>query len=187
MYEALGMILEKRLRNKDSIPQKTVFEFQWKIWHLLLPSQKTYEGTLGCAAFEWKLVFFSDLLVDHHTGWPFWLVPPRKVLSIELVPSNREKLQSSAKMAKIPTKKVKVHIRVCQTFTFCYNLAEKLGSDRLWLGISLFFSRDIAIVLFSHFSILGGTSSILRTFLVWGPSGPIDDWHGALKKCLPQI
>ena len=93
-----------------------------------------------------NLFFFPNLLVDHHTGWPFWLVPPRKVLSIELVPSNREKLQSSSKMAKIPTKKVKVHIRVCQTFTFCYNLAEKLGSDRLWLGLSLFLSRDIAIV-----------------------------------------
>ena len=33
----------------------------------------------------------------------FLLVPPRKVLSTELVPPNREKLLSSPKMAKIPT------------------------------------------------------------------------------------
>ena len=38
----------------------------------------------------------------HNTGWFFSLVPPRKVLSMELVPPNREKLLSSPRMAKIP-------------------------------------------------------------------------------------
>ena len=56
------------------------------------------------------------LHTGENTGWFFLLVPPRKVLSMELVPPNREKLLSSPKMAKIPTKKVKVHVRVCQTF-----------------------------------------------------------------------
>ena len=51
---------------------------------------------------------------------------PKKVLSMELVPPNRKKLLSSLEMAKIPTKKVKVHVRVCQTFNFCCNLE---GSD----------------------------------------------------------
>ena len=48
---------------------------------------------------------------------------------MELVPHNREKLLSSLEMAKI---------WVCQSFTFCCNLAEKLRSDRLWLGLSLY-------------------------------------------------
>ena len=50
-----------------------------------------------------------------------------------------------AKASKKPSEKVKVQVRVCQTFTFCRNLAEKFqgvaGSD---LDFH-FFSRDIAI------------------------------------------
>ena len=57
------------------------------------------------------------------TGWVFSLVPPRKVLSIELVPPNREKWLSSPKVAKNPTRKVEVQVRVYQTFTFYCNLA----------------------------------------------------------------
>ena len=101
-----------------------------------------------------------------HTGWFFWLVPPRKVLSMELVPPNREKLLSSLEMAKIPTKKVKVHVRVCETFTFCCNLATKLG---VWQALTWTFTFLVEILLFPMnlviFSLLGGTSSILRTFL----------------------
>ena len=62
--------------------------------------------------------------MTNSTGWVFWLVPPRKVLSMELVPPNREKWLSLPKLAKKPTEKVKVQVRVCQTFTFCWNLAE---------------------------------------------------------------
>ena len=51
--------------------------------------------------------------------------PAQKVLSMELVPPNREKLLSLPKMAKIPTKKVKVQVRVCETFTFCCNLEDQ--------------------------------------------------------------
>ena len=60
------------------------------------------------------------------TGCFIWLVLPQKVLSMDLVPPNRKKWLSSLEMAKIPPKKVKVHVRVCQTFTFCCKLA---GSD----------------------------------------------------------
>ena len=37
------------------------------------------------------------ILCSHHhcTGWFFWLVPPRKVLSMELVPPNRKKWLST--------------------------------------------------------------------------------------------
>ena len=55
-------------------------------------------------------------------------------------------------MAKIPTKKVEVHARVCQTFTFCCNLAAKVGIFAI--------SSEL-----SNFSLLDGTSSILGTFL----------------------
>ena len=79
------------------------------------------------------------------TGWVFSLVPPRKVQSMELVPPNREKWLSSPKVAKNPSEKVKVQVRVCQTFTFYCNLA---GFFLCVAGCDLdfhFFSRDIAI------------------------------------------
>ena len=60
---------------------------------------------------------------------------------------------------KFSTKKVKVYIYVCQTFTFCCNLADKI---KIWQALTGTY-RDIAI--FSelyNFSLLGGTSSILR-------------------------
>ena len=65
-------------------------------------------------------------MVEKCTGCIFSLVLARKVLSMELVPPNREKLLSSPRMAKIPTKKVKVHVKVCQTFTFCCDGARKI-------------------------------------------------------------
>ena len=74
-------------------------------------------------------------LARHSTGCFIWLVLPQKVLSMELVPPNKKKWLSPLEMAKIRTKKVKVCVRVCQTFTFCCKLA---GSD---LDFH-FFSRD---------------------------------------------
>ena len=35
---------------------------------------------------------------QHHTGWFFLMVPPRKVLSMELVPPNSKKMKSSSKL-----------------------------------------------------------------------------------------
>ena len=86
--------------------------------------------------YSWQLMSEFDL--NQYTGWFFWLVPPRKVLSMELVPPKREKWLSLPKMAKIPTKKVKVQLRVCPAFTLCCNLAEKIKVWQLWLGLSLF-------------------------------------------------
>ena len=42
---------------------------------------------------------------------------------MQLVPPNKENYLSSPKMAKIPSEKIQV--KVCHTFTFCCNLAEK--------------------------------------------------------------
>ena len=65
-------------------------------------------------------------------------------------------------MAKIPTKKVKVQVRVCQTFTLCLNLTENMEVSDLDFN---FFSTDIAIfceLWFFHYLVgpyfLGGTS-----------------------------
>ena len=76
------------------------------------------------------------------TGWFFWLVPPRKVLSVELVPPNREKWLSSLEMAKILTKKVKVRVRVCHTITFCWNLAEEI---KVWRALTWTFTFLVGI------------------------------------------
>ena len=86
----------------------------------------------------------------------FLLVPPRKVLSMELVPPNRDKWLRAPKMAKIPAKKVKVQVRVCHTFTFCCTLAEKSeGLTDSDLDFH-FFSWDIAIFgEFSNFFTIG--------------------------------
>ena len=69
-------------------------------------------------------------------------------------------------MAKILTKKVKVRVRASHTFTFCHNLAEKV---EVWQALTWTFTFLVGtFAIFgelSHFSLLGGTSSILRTFL----------------------
>ena len=67
-------------------------------------------------------------------------------------------------MAKIPTKKVKVQVRACQTLIFSAKLQHKVkaGQTLSWtflVGIFAIFGK------LSHCSLLGGTSSILRTFL----------------------
>ena len=72
----------------------------------------------------------------------FFTGPAQKALSMELVPPNREKVLTSLNMAKIPTKKVKVQVRVCQTFTLCLNLTEKMEVSDLEFH---FFGKDIAI------------------------------------------
>ena len=86
------------------------------------------------------MITSHDMLNEHcsYTGRMFWLVPPRNVLSMELVPPNRELLLSSPEMTKIPTRKLKVQVKICQTFTFCWHLSEKLGCVRLWLEIFFF-------------------------------------------------
>ena len=56
----------------------------------------------------------------------FLLVPPRKVLSTELVPPNRERLLSSLEMAKILTKKVKVQVSARHTLISSAKLQQKL-------------------------------------------------------------
>ena len=69
-------------------------------------------------------------------------------------------------MAKILTKKVKVQLRVYPAFTLCCKLAEKI---KVWQALTWTFTFLIGIfAIFGklrHFSLLGGTSSILRTFL----------------------
>ena len=69
-------------------------------------------------------------------------------------------------MAQILTEKVKVQVRVCHTFTFCCNLAEEI---KVWRALTWTFTFLVRICAIfgelSHFSLLGGTSSILRTFL----------------------
>ena len=69
-------------------------------------------------------------------------------------------------MAKIPTKKVKVQVRACQTLIFSAKLQHKVkaGQTLSWtftflVGIFAIFGK------LSHFSLLGGTSSILKTSL----------------------
>ena len=66
--------------------------------------------------------------MTNSTGWVFWLVPPRNVLSMELVPTNSEKMTKFAEDSNIPTKKV----------IFLLSFSKKWGFDRLWHGLSLF-------------------------------------------------
>ena len=69
-------------------------------------------------------------------------------------------------MAKIPTKKVKDQVRVCHTFTFWCNLAEQI---EIWQILTSTFTFLVGLFAIfgglSNFSLLGGTSSILRIFL----------------------
>ena len=70
--------------------------------------------------------FFSAHSLYQKYRVSFLTGPAQKVLSMELVPLNRDKLLNSLNKAKIPTKQVKVQVEACQTFPFCCNLAEKL-------------------------------------------------------------
>ena len=88
------------------------------------------KGTFPFNNFAWSW--------PEHTGCFFWLVLPRKVLSMELVPPNIEKWLSSLKIAIYLPKKVKVQVRACQTLIFLLTYSKKWRSDRLWHGLSLF-------------------------------------------------
>ena len=61
---------------------------------------------------------------------------------------------------------MKVQVRVCHTFTFCHNLAEKV---EVWQALTWTFTFLVGtFAIFgelSNFSLLGRTSSILKTFL----------------------
>ena len=85
---------------------------------------------------------------------------------MELVPPKREKLLSSPKVAKNPPEKVKVQVRVCQTFTFTVTWQELFlcvaGCDFDFHFLVGILQSSVNLVIFS---LLGGTSSILRTFL----------------------
>ena len=105
-----------------------------------------------------------------YTGCLIWLVLLQKVLSMELVPPNRKKWLSSLEMAKIPTKKVKVHVRVCQTFTFCCKLA---GSDLDFHFLVGFLPSPVNLVIFSYW---GGPVPYLELFGV----GPVK-WNTLYK------
>ena len=52
------------------------------------------------------------LLISRHF---IILVPPKKVLSMELVPPNSKKMTKFTEDGNIPAKKVKVQDRACQT------------------------------------------------------------------------
>ena len=101
-----------------------------------------------------------------NTGWVFSLVPPRKVLSMELVPPNREKWLSLSKLAKILLKKWKSKSESAIPLNFSAKLHQKV---KVWktLTWTCTFSEGFfaSFGKLSHFSLLGGTSSILRTFL----------------------
>ena len=58
-------------------------------------------------AMQNTIVHSSDNGSMANTGWFFWLVPPRKVLSMELVPSNSKKWISSSKIEMSLLKKWK--------------------------------------------------------------------------------
>ena len=68
----------------------------------------------------------------------FWLVPPRKVLSMELVPPNSEKILSSSKIAISPLKKWKFKSEPVRPLILLLSYSKKWRSHRLWHGLSLF-------------------------------------------------
>ena len=106
----------------------------------------------------------------HCTGCLFWLVPPRKVLSMELVPPNREKMTEFNEDSNTPTKKVKVQVRAYHTLIFSAKLQQKV---KVWHTLTWTFTFFVGIFAIfgelSHLSLLSGTSSILY-------------WAGPVKK-----
>ena len=70
-------------------------------------------------------------------------------------------------MAKISTKKVKVEVKASQSFPFCCNFNSR--KTKVWQALTWTFTFLVEIFLSSMnlfiFLLLGGTSSILRTFL----------------------
>ena len=54
------------------------------------------------------------------------LVLPREVPSMELVPPNSEQITNFTEGRNIPTKKVKVQVRACQTLILFANLQQKV-------------------------------------------------------------
>ena len=82
---------------------------------------------------------------------------------MELVPPNSEKITKFIEDSNISTKKVKVQVRACQTPNFVAKLQQKVKT-LTWTFTFLVGIFAISSEL-SNFSLLGGTSSILRTFL----------------------
>ena len=60
------------------------------------------------------------------TGRVFSLVPPRKVLSMELVPPNGEKMNEFTNDSNILTKKVKVQVRAFMTLVCFAKIQQKV-------------------------------------------------------------
>ena len=101
-----------------------------------------------------------------YTGWFFSLVPPRKVLSMELVPPNREKWLSLQRWQKTLLKKWKSKSEFVKPSLFTVTWQEFFY---VWQAVTWTFTFLVGILLslvnLVIFSLLGGTSSILRTFL----------------------
>ena len=82
---------------------------------------------------------------------------------MELVPPNSEKMTKFIEDSNISTKKVKVQARACN---FVAKLQQKVKISQTLTWTFTFLAGFFAISSeLSNFSLLGGTSSILRTFL----------------------
>ena len=82
---------------------------------------------------------------------------------MEPVPPDSEKMTKFTEDSNIPNKKVKVQVRACHTLNiFCLVTAKNEGlTSTFTFPVGFFDSFDEL----SQFSLLGGTSSILKTFL----------------------
>ena len=107
-----------------------------------------------------KFGIWNVHFTEQSTGWLFWLVPPRQAPSMKLVPTNRETLLSSKKLAKIPSKKVKIQVRACETLIYYAKFKHKVMG---WQALTWTFTFSVGI--FAIFvpvpivrSFLGGTS-----------------------------
>ena len=86
-------------------------------------------------------------------------------------------------MAKIPTKKVKVQVRACQTLIFSAKLQHKVKAGQTLSWTFTFLVRNFSIFgELGLFSPLGGTNSILRTFLggTSKKTHPVEHWYSHL-------
>ena len=82
---------------------------------------------------------------------------------MELVPPNSERMTKFIEDSNISTKKVKVQARACN---FVAKLQQKVKISQTLTWTFTFLVGVFAISSeLSNFSLLGGTSSILRTFL----------------------